>query len=291
MDVAQDHSTGRNPVHRRAVLAERLLIDLGEATTRPDAAALVAQGLHAVGGAAGVRIAQRDPDVPDAPALVLAQSGTLDPDDDAATSITDRESGLEITLSSPEVPPVAVMRSLRALATVLDRISDQERLLTEARTDPLTGLLNRRALDERLEAELARQARSGGVASLLLLDIDRFKHVNDRKGHAHGDMVLRSVADAIRSVARTADVMGRIGGDEFALLATDTDADGAAIVAARLGDSIRPIGVTVSIGAATAHGNDDWTVQGLLRAADQALYAAKRGGRDQVVSAHGAVDV
>ena len=283
MDAMTELDGVRSPAHRRAVLAERLLIDLGEVTSRREAAALVAQALHAIGGASGVVVAQRDPDVVDAEAVVLATSGDLG--DEVGTTVIDRDSGLEMTLASPEVPPVSVARSLRALATVLERIEDQERLLTEARTDPLTGLLNRRALDERLAAELARQARAGGEVSLLLLDIDHFKLVNDERGHAHGDVVLRGVADAIRDVARTGDVMGRIGGDEFALLVADADAEGAAIVAERLVERIRPVGVTVSVGAATAAGGEDWTVAGLLRAADQALYAAKRDGRDRAATA------
>lgn len=287
MDTMPELDGVRSPAHRRAVLAERLLIDLGEVTSPQDAAALVAQALHAIGGAHGVIIARRDPIAHDAPAVVLASTGELG--DEPGTTVTDGDSGLEVTLSGAEVPPVSVARSLRALATVLDRITEQERLLTEARTDPLTGLLNRRALDERLEAELARQARAGGAVSLLLLDIDYFKQVNDDHGHAHGDLVLRGVADAIRAIARTGDVMGRIGGDEFALLVADTDATGAEIVAERLVESIRPIGITVSVGAATAGPGEDWTVQTLLGAADRALYAAKRDGRDRAVSGRGVV--
>lgn len=284
MDAMPELDGVRSPAHRRAVLAERLLIDLGEATTRDEAAALVAQALCAIGGASGVVISRRDDARPDAPAMVLATCGVLR--DEPGTTVLDPESGLEVRLTGVEVPPVAVARSLRALATVLERVAEQQRLLTEARTDPLTGLLNRRALDERLEAELARQARAGGKVSLLLLDIDHFKDVNDQYGHAHGDLVLQGVAEAIADVARIGDVMGRIGGDEFALLVADTDAEGAETVAERLVDSIRPIGVTVSVGAATADGDNEWTVQTLLRAADDALYAAKDAGRDRAVSGH-----
>ncbi len=289
MEALQELDGAPTTAHRRAVLAERLLLDLGESTSRREAAALVAQALCAIGGADGVRIVLRDPLVPDGPAHVLASSGDLDEGD--TTTLTDHESGLEMTLSSPEVPPVSVARSLRALAAVLDRIAQQERLLTEARTDPLTKLLNRRALDERLEAELARQARAGGSVSLLLLDIDHFKQVNDEFGHAHGDMVLRGVADAMREVARTGDVAARIGGDEFALLVVDAGPDGAAVAAERLVENMRKMGVTVSVGAATADGDTRRTVQSLLQAADQALYAAKRAGRDRVASVRGVAEV
>ncbi len=277
----------RSPVQRRAVLAERLLIDLGEATDRGEAAALVAQALQAIGGAAGVRVVQRPSGVSGEPGLVLTESGTVG-DRDAST-VTDRDSGLELTVAGAEIPPVAVARALRALATVLRRIDEQERLLTAARTDPLTGLLNRRALDERLEAELARQDRAGGPVSLLLLDIYHFKQVNDTHGHAHGDEVLQGVADAMRDVARTADVLGRIGGDEFALLLADTGQDGARVAANRLCARVRPIGVTASIGAATAEAGGAWDVPSLLRAADQALYEAKHAGRDRAVTTWGVV--
>lgn len=278
----------RSPAQRRAVLAERLLLDLGEVTTRREAAGLVAQSLRAIGGATGVRIVLRDPRHGAAgPGLVLAQSGN--PDGVGATTVTERETGLALTVVAPEVPPVAVTRALRALGTVLARIDDQEQLLIEARTDPLTGLLNRRALDERLEAELARQDRAGGPVSLLLVDIDNFKQVNDDKGHAHGDLVLQGVAAAMREVARTADVLGRIGGDEFALLLADTGEGGAMVAADRLLAEIREIGVTASVGAATAEAGGAWTVAELLRVADEALYGAKRAGRDRAVSTWGIV--
>ena len=288
MDGLSELDSARTPAQRRAVLAERLLLDLGECTTRREAAGMVAQALRAIGGAAGVRIVQHHPDLGTSdPSLVLVETG--DPDLAGATTVSDRESGLSMTVADAEVPPVSITRSLRALAGVLARIDEQEQLLVEARTDPLTGLLNRRALDERLEAELARQDRAGGPVSLLLVDIDHFKRVNDTKGHAHGDLVLQGVADAMREVARTADVLGRIGGDEFALLLGDSDEAGAWAAANRLLESIRGIGVTASVGAATAEAGGAWTVAELLRAADEALYEAKHAGRDRAVTTWGIV--
>lgn len=244
---------------------------------------MVAQALHTIGGAAGVRVVQHDPQVGAmSPAIVLAESGRIG--DEETSTVIDSDSGLALTITEPEVPPLSVHRALRALATVLTRVEEQEALLLEARTDPLTGLFNRRALDERLEAELARQTRAGGAVSLLMLDVDDFKRINDVHGHAHGDLVLRAVAEAMGNVARTADVLGRIGGDEFSLLLVDTDQDGAAIAAQRLCDRIRRIDgeVTASIGVATAEPEEGRTVTELLQAADEALYAAKRGGRDRV---------
>lgn len=288
MTSHDSNAVARSPAQRRAVLAERLLLDLGNATSRSEAAGLLAQSLRAIGGAEGVRILRRDPTQGGrGPAVVLAESGLLD--GDSCSTVTDRGSGLELMVCGAEVPPVSVARALQALATVLERIEEQNRLLTEARTDPLTGLLNRRALDERLEAELARQERAGGPVSLLLLDLDNFKQINDEQGHARGDEVLQGVADAMRDVARTADVLGRIGGDEFALLLADTGEGGAWVAANRLRERVRQLDVTVSIGAVTIEESSTWTVDAMLRTADEALYEAKRAGRDRAVTTVGVV--
>lgn len=288
IEQPREAATLSSPAQRRAVLAERLLLDLGETTSATEAAALVAQALVTIGGSRGVRVVQHDPEHgPAGPGLLLAEFGRID--EVEAATVTDRASGLAMTVDDAEIPPVAVNRALQALAKVLRRIEHQQELLTEARTDPLTGLLNRRALDERLEAELARQDRSGGPLSLLLIDIDNFKPVNDEHGHAHGDKVLQGVADAMRRIARTADVLGRIGGDEFALLLGDTHENGAWTAANRLLEAIREIGVTVSIGAATAEPSGHWDVASLLRAADEALYEAKHAGRDRAVTTWGVI--
>lgn len=282
-----DEDVARSAAQRRAVLAERLLLDLGDTTSRQEAAGVVAQALVTIGGATGARIVQHDPLLGSTgPALVLATAGSIRDDDDEAATLTDRDSGLSLSVADPQVPPIAIERALRALARVLHRIEEQDLLLHEARTDPLTGLLNRRALDERLAEELARQHRGGGPVSLLLLDVDHFKRVNDERGHAHGDEVLRAVADAMREVGRATDVIGRIGGDEFAMLLVDTGEAGAQVAAERLCDDVRCIraGITASVGAATAEPSAGCTVSELVRAADEALYTAKHLGRDRAVA-------
>jgi diguanylate cyclase (GGDEF)-like protein len=155
-----------------------------------------------------------------------------------------------------------------------------------ARTDPLTGLLNRRAFEQLFEDELERAHRSNGRLSVLLGDLDGFKGVNDRFGHDAGDGVLRQVAQDMLKWKRRVDTPARIGGEEFSLLLPETDERGAFLVAERLRRATHrsfaedPLGVTISFGVATFpdHGQD---LRALMRAADRALYAAKDLGKDR----------
>ena len=155
-----------------------------------------------------------------------------------------------------------------------------------ADTDPLTGLLNRRSLLQ----SAAMLLRAEQPLSALLIDVDHFKRVNDRLGHAFGDRVLVEIAARCRSALRSGDVLARLGGEEFAVLLPRQDATRAALVAERLRVAIAsspvagpPEGlvVTVSIGGACAEA-DDSSIDGLLLRADRALYAAKSAGRDCV---------
>lgn len=162
-------------------------------------------------------------------------------------------------------------------------------LATQARTDPLTGLANRRAFDERLALETERAHRHARSLSVMLVDVDRFKTVNDRFGHAAGDRVLVNLADSLRAVMRTGDLLARIGGDEMAMILPDCPAEQAARVAQRMLDALgggSPIAhrhdVTLSDGVAGLAAEQ--TADDLLRCADQALYVAKDEGRNRVVS-------
>jgi diguanylate cyclase (GGDEF)-like protein len=173
------------------------------------------------------------------------------------------------------------------VAVIRDRMVGLISNLTDAaRTDPLTGLLNRRGFEEAFDMELERARRAdGGGLSVIVGDLDRFKDVNDRLGHAGGDEVLRDVGAAIRSVKRSWDIAARVGGEEFALLAPDTDEHGAYVLAERLRQEIEQFAagdLTASFGIVTfpIHGQ---TGDALLQAADQALYAAKRLGRNRAV--------
>jgi diguanylate cyclase (GGDEF)-like protein len=169
----------------------------------------------------------------------------------------------------------------------------QAGLVRAARLDALTGLQNRGTFLEAFAREEARAARGGPAFSLAIFDLDRFKQVNDRYGHPAGDRVLQAFADVLRATVRPYDVVGRYGGEEFALLMPQTGKETAARVAERVRHGLeargadvggRRIDVTVSAGVAT-YGLDgaDWDT--LLTAADNALYEAKSAGRNRVVAA------
>jgi diguanylate cyclase (GGDEF)-like protein len=161
-------------------------------------------------------------------------------------------------------------------------------------TDPLTGCLNRRGFEQELARAVARAAREGGGAEvgLLAVDIDRFKRVNDTFGHLAGDTVLRELAEVVMHSARTGDIVGRVGGDELVVLLPGADLEAAGVVAERIADVVRAHHfitrrgrerVTVSVGIAAEHVRDPYVAHALRARADEALYVAKRLGRDRVV--------
>ena len=174
---------------------------------------------------------------------------------------------------------------------VTERTADLERLAT---TDSLTGIHNRRYLIERAQQEIARCRRSGRPLSLAMLDLDRFKRVNDRFGHAFGDEVLIGMCEVDSRVLRPSDTLARFGGEEFVLLLPDTDAEGALRVAERVREAVagmrmqtpqqQPVAITASLGMSTL-GDDANDLDQLLRNADEALYRAKAPGRNCVVAA------
>ncbi|MBN1771966.1 MAG: diguanylate cyclase [Deltaproteobacteria bacterium] len=155
--------------------------------------------------------------------------------------------------------------------------------------DALTKVYNRRFLDDRLAAEVAYARRHGTSLSLLMIDIDHFKAVNDLHGHPVGDEVLRQVAAELRRRLRAEDILARYGGEEFCVLARGIEAQGALVMAERLRKGVESlvvhletaIRVTVSIGAATAAGGPDLTEATLVEEADRLLYRAKNAGRNR----------
>ncbi len=153
--------------------------------------------------------------------------------------------------------------------------------------DPLTNVLNARAFADRLGQELDRNRRYPRPLALMYMDLDNFKVINDTHGHQTGDAVLRLFSDAMRSSVRQADVVGRLGGDEFAVLMPETDAQLADAAAKRLVAGLRNVfkgtpNVTASIGVVSCTATDAST-DDLLRRADQAMYDAKKLGKDRVV--------
>ena len=187
---------------------------------------------------------------------------------------------------------IDVMVSMAVIAVSVRLLTENnDRLVAglagEARIDPLTGLLNRRGMDERAEIELRRADRDQLVVSVIALDIDHFKAINDDHGHAAGDQVLTRLGALLNEQIRGSDIAARVGGEEFMLVLTGPDERRAAATAERiraLAATIAISGVpafTISAGvtATTAPKN----ITELIAAADRALYEAKRGGRDRMV--------
>jgi diguanylate cyclase (GGDEF)-like protein len=200
---------------------------------------------------------------------------------------------LESGMSTDPGVVLAVMVS-EDLSFALANMSLRESLHEQSIRDPLTGLYNRRFVDEFLVRELARAIRKTRQLSVVVLDIDHFKHINDTFGHSAGDMVLRQVSHILQAHVRESDIACRLGGEEFSLLLAELSSPIAVQRAEDIRKALRemsltyenkPVGpITASFGAATypEHGR---TVEALFRAADEALYDAKRAGRDRVVSA------
>ena len=177
-----------------------------------------------------------------------------------------------------------------------DRRAKMEVLVHQTQTDPLTQVANRNRFVEIANQELARCRRYGHPASLWMIDIDHFKTVNDTYGHHAGDVALQSLMATSRQTLRDWDIVGRMGGEEFAVLLPETDAKQSLDVAERLRLAVAAthipledgavVRLTISTGVATATANDsDTTVDTLLERADKALYAAKNSGRDKVCEA------
>jgi diguanylate cyclase (GGDEF)-like protein len=177
------------------------------------------------------------------------------------------------------------LANARLHSQTLGSLAEAER---RAQTDELTGLANRRALDHRLEDEMATAGRDGRRLSALVLDLDDFKHVNDRHGHTVGDACLRAVARTLEAALRPGDLAGRVGGEEFLVLLPDTGSKGAWLVAERLRAAIAdlslPEGATITASFGVASAPVHATSAGeLVRAADHALYEAKATGRIRTV--------
>ncbi len=201
---------------------------------------------------------------------------------------------IEIDQVPQDTTSVAVLNQLSFLAVAgiamfgFRHIRRTQTLLEDlAIRDPLTLVYNARAFAERLGQELKRTRRYGRPLSVLYLDLDDFKRVNDSHGHQTGDAVLKLVADAIRRAVRQLDVVGRLGGDEFAVLMPETDGDLADAAAARLAKELRDAfkgtpAVTASVGVVSCT-RAEAGVDEVLRQADQAMYQAKRKGKDQAV--------
>lgn len=234
------------------------------------------------------------------PAIVEG-GGPMDQDETGRPRALDRFLGAVSALVQAHAAAgrtVAVLALAVALASALRRAHRIERENARLRRlvllDSLTGLANRRAYDAGLEREWRRAMRHGTPLSLLLIDIDHFKRYNDGSGHAAGDDGLRRVAAVVGALTRRpGDLAARYGGEEFAILAAETSGAQATRLAEAVRARVEGLGithagadgarcVTVSVGVATAAPGRGETPAGLLAAADRALYAAKRAGRNRV---------
>jgi diguanylate cyclase (GGDEF)-like protein len=164
-------------------------------------------------------------------------------------------------------------------AVAIERGDDITRLRELATSDPLTGLLNRRAWEDELPREIARAQREGADLTIALLDVDHFKGFNDSHGHQAGDRLLKEATAAWRNSLRRVDRLARLGGDEFALLLPRCDAEHAGEVLARVREAT-PAEHSCSIGV--AQWKEDETAEELVARADSALYEAKAAGRDRL---------
>jgi two-component system cell cycle response regulator len=210
--------------------------------------------------------------------------------------VSKRASGTQL------IARLATARRIYALEQSLKQVSEERRRM--AMTDVLTGVHNRRYFTNHLRRELKRVRRFGGQVSLVALDIDHFKHINDRHGHAVGDGVLSEFARRIQeALPRECDWCARLGGEEFVVVLPQTDLAGGAVVAERVRRAVTAapirtaagvVDITVSAGVSGSSifsNPDDITVEQLMRRADDCLYLSKRRGRDRVtVDGEGAMD-
>jgi diguanylate cyclase (GGDEF)-like protein/PAS domain S-box-containing protein len=198
------------------------------------------------------------------------------------------------------VPDMIHYKNVLVNETDITRRKEMETALEEAnkklsvlaRTDSLTGLLNHGSFMQRLREELSRGQRENHPISLIMADIDFFKHVNDKYGHPAGDRILADTALAIQSACRDYDIVGRYGGEEFAVILPNTTAEKAAVIAERMRKKVaenihswegNDIQISVSLGTASSEDTPEIELKSLVKKADDALLEAKKKGRDQVV--------
>ncbi|KPK62143.1 MAG: hypothetical protein AMK73_06705, partial [Planctomycetes bacterium SM23_32] len=203
----------------------------------------------------------------------------------AICSLCDRPGRLAFLVASDLAWQEERMKQLERLNRELE--DQREALEIAATTDSTTGAYASGAVFEVLETEIAYGRRYGYAVSVLLMDVDHFKSLNDSYGHAFGDLVLRDFCDRCREAVRATDYLVRYGGDEFVVILPQTDLKGAKAVGERIIASVRgkPFGrhgvpVTVSVGVAAALPQEDVSGGDLLKRADEALYEVKRAGRD-----------
>jgi len=261
-----------------------------KALSRPPDLILCDLVMPSVDGFKFLTLVRNRPDLRDIPVILLT----------GQTDVETKIRGLELGASDYVTKPfdggellarIKVQLKIKALQDALRASNEQLQELSSV--DPLTKLFNRRYFMQALEGEFDRMDRHGNPLSFVMMDIDHFKRLNDAYGHQAGDEVLQGLAERIRREARTSDVPGRYGGEEFCVILPQTPLEGGAEFARRLrvavdsepflvqGETLR---VTASLGVASCPGPRVETVDDLIRLADEALYAAKAAGRNRVVT-------
>lgn len=185
---------------------------------------------------------------------------------------------------------VLLIMTFRTASYQRKQLKIKEELLIQAVTDPLTQLANRRYVLEQAQKEIKKAQRGKAPLSLIMMDLDRFKNINDEYGHHVGDEVLVQIAGLLKETCRESDIISRFGGEEFLLLLPGTDLEGAITNAKKICEAVAgkdfitasgEIRLTVSLGA-TQWGNDEVEISGAIRRADKALYQVKKSGRNNV---------
>ena len=301
-----EHVAGLNPPLSQ-ILEQRLLVQ--HPLTDADVAHLYATHIASREAQAVVRIHERLKVLLTETTEVISQSGShatrfgksLENQTerlrrpDAAGAIHSVLSELLVETQKMSQVNLTLARQLDTRATEVRSLTERlQRAEAAALNDPLTGLLNRRGLEQAF-ADISPQMLGPEGTSLLVVDVDRFKEINDAYGHAVGDQVLRGVANVLLARIKGADIAARVGGDEFAILLPDTALKSAIALAEKIRSALqnarlRKIGSDESIGQVSisvgvAHTAGSITLDQLTRNADSALYSAKRGGRNRVESA------
>ncbi len=216
--------------------------------------------------------------------------------DSTEDKVTGLDAGADDYLTKPiNFPELeARVRSMLRIKRLQDQLEEKNRELEELSiSDGLTGLYNHRHIHELLQEEFDRSKRSGEPVSVVMLDLDKFKAVNDTWGHQAGDRVLETLADILRETAREVDRLGRYGGEEFIAVLPESDSEAAVTFAERVRDMVErqkfeigeeePLQMTISAGVATHPDDAPDGARRLVYFADQALYSAKNAGRNTVV--------
>jgi two-component system, cell cycle response regulator len=246
--------------------------------------AIIDRGLCALDGGDLVAALKGDPQAYGTAVVLLEPDGL-----DSESAHAAMRAGVQDFLVEPVAEGELLARVVAAGRTKelqTELVAQGRRLEALIREDPLTGLSNRRFILTQLSGMVSGARRHGRPLSIAIVDLDHFKAINDEHGHQAGDEVLTAAVRAMRRRLRAEDQLGRLGGEEFLVLLPDTDARAAAIVAESLREEVAsapaPVAVTASAGIATWSGEPP---EELLRRADQALYSAKRGGRDRIETA------